>query len=73
MSFLSAMSEKDGTTEVDFSQILCAFLTSSSPHREGKAILENKSRRHLHLGLHVLRSSLVVLVLGESVLEELID
>ena len=40
MSFLSAMSERDGTTEVDFSQILCAYLTYSSPHREGRAILE---------------------------------
>lgn len=48
-------------------------LTSSSPHREGTALLEEtKSRRYLHLSLHVLLSPLVVLVLGESILEELV-
>lgn len=49
-------------------------LTSSSPHREARTLVEeNEPRRNLDLSLHVLRFPLVVLVLGESILEELID
>lgn len=48
-------------------------LTLSPPRREGRELLEIEPVRRLQLRLHVLRSPFVVLVLGESILEELVD
>ena len=43
------------------------------PYSKGRTIIAIKQVRHLQLNPHVLRSPLVVLAFGESVLEELID
>lgn len=68
MAVFSAKSERVGTAAVDFSQIMCA---KTRPHMGQSRIREQNEG--ISLSLNVLPSSLVMLVLGESILEELID